>query len=501
LRHPRQYVHLIKFSQGAAVSPTEKLDSLERIRKPVDEFLEHFRIEGDDKYLANLRDFMREDDHHQSRIYRILKAVEDISGHNARQRDRYAELKAKRDEHLSSSVMGKTLSSSSLKEKAAALAVEVCKHGIDQLLQKRQEEALQEITETLEKFGIIGFLTEYRLLIEEHSSTLRESKHKGLWPRGPVSLRRSMDKDNEEGFFEKIHRYIYQKKWPRLYFLAAKNQQSSAKRSDYIRYLIFAVIAADAGKWLTVRRYCKKALESENEKRNEALYLYAVALRHSCQDYADYQEAKARLAECRAVWEQRFPGRYDPRFDSETLSQAAAYFNYERFYPDWNNPDPASKPDFMQAWQALGDLKKTICAIESSGQEPWSICHRIKRQIYSNQCCLFLFASYVYTGADYSITEQDGQAVYDSLVRLMGEKPTKDSKFVFRPSYFINFLVKFLAWHFQKDSKNSREAWQEALGKASSALAAREIPYEYDKYSYFIGLLSDYGARHGWASA
>ncbi len=104
----------------------------------------------------------------------------------------------------------------------------------------------------------------------------------------------------------------------------------------YIHYLSVALVAADANEWKEARKYCDVALDLEKEgKTNEGDYFLAVTLRHSCEDFNDYIKAKDSLNKFKRIWEARYNDeRLDHRFESERLTLATAYFNYERFYKD-----------------------------------------------------------------------------------------------------------------------------------------------------------------------
>jgi hypothetical protein len=229
----------------------------------------------------------------------------------------------------------------------------------------------------------------------------------------------------------------------------------------------------------------------------------AVALRHSCQNHDDYSLAKEQLLEFKNVWEKRYTkdagerrhqnqARPDHRFQSEELALKTAYFNYKRFMDLWVDDD-GEKPIFSKTWDELGNLAKEIKNVEKAyvNNKAQHIIERVKRQVYSNQCCLFIFSKYAHDNelVNMKIDDAQGKLVYKNLRRL------KDETSNFRPSYFINFLLAFSAWHFDTETEIT---WQKALEETEIALRCYQIPYEKNKYDHFKGILTAHGEKFGW---
>ncbi len=469
LRHPRQYIQFIRHSKKKSTTDIKSKDELlKEFMLPVDVFLQPFNVHGSN-YLKNLISFTK--CKHDFKIGEAIDALNQVE-----RGVQFEQLNKKRMELLTLSSLSRALT---LTEMASDLAKEMCENGIDQLLKKRRDKTFGGVVTTLCNLGLLGYIAEFRELIEEYFQKLNINHKNGYWCRGPVSLRRDKDRIGHEGFFEQIHSASFEKNWINLFKLI-----STPKKSPYIRYLVFALVAADAGKWRKAREYCSKALEvTTDNKIHEALYFLAVALRHDCQNHKDYEEAKTKLKECTKVWEKRYPSRIDLRFNSERLSLETAYFNYKKFSKWEKIKDNSREPKLLSTWKKLSTLANKIDNLSYSDEQE-VICLRIKRQVYSNQCCLFIFDQYI-GEEELKNQKQEGRLAYDNLQKLMVGKK-------FRPSYFIHFLVAFFEWHLAKDA-DKENLKENALTETLKALKASTIPYEDNKFSHFQKVLENNG--------
>ncbi len=474
LRYPKQFVPFVRFDNKSIVNRDDKLKQLILIKEPVDEFLSLFSIDG--VYLENLKKVVKKNEDSDNYIRKVV----DPYRNELYTEKRYQELQDNINKLTSSlAVINKRDISYMASNLAKALWND---EDLYKQLQDTQENAFCGVTDTLKTFGTLDKITkQFEKLIGYHESlSLTEIEKDGI-ARGPVSLRRSPERGGDE-FFEEIHDLVYGKQWALLY-------EKIEKSSLYIHYLSVALVAADANEWKEARKNCDVALELEKEgKTNEGYYFLAVTLRHSCEDFNDYIKAKDSLNEFKRIWEARYnEARQDHRFESERLALATAYFNYERFYNDWckNERDP-DKPKLRKTWDDLATLAQEIKIKDEEHNEPKIVCHRIKRQIYSNQCCLFIIDRYV--NKKEMIKGIEGELAYDLLLSL---SKTVD----FRPSYFISFLIAFMAWHISNDDKL---IWEKALKNTVIAFEKSKIPYENQKYTYFKEILTTYGRKKIW---
>lgn len=474
LRYPKQFVPLVRFDNKSIVNRDDKLKQLILIKEPVDEFLSLFSIDGD--YLKNLKEVVKRNEDSDNYIRKVVDPYRNELFTEKRYRELQDNIKK-----LTSSLA--VINKRDISYMASSLAEALWNdEDLYKQLQDTQENAFCGVTDTLKTFGTLDKITkQFEKLIGYHESlSLTEIEKDGI-ARGPVSLRRSPERGGDD-FFEEIHDLVYGKQWALLY-------EKIEKSSLYIHYLAIALVAADANEWKEARKNCDVALELEKEgKTNEGYYFLAVTLRHSCEDFNDYIKAKDSLNEFKRIWEARYnEARQDHRFESERLALATAYFNYERFYKDWcKNERDADKPKLRKTWDDLATLAQEIKIKDEEHNEPKIVCHRIKRQIYSNQCCLFLIDRYVNKKEE--IKESEGVLAYDLLLVL---SKTVD----FRSSYFINFLIAFMAWHINNEEKL---IWKKALENTEIAFEKRKIPYESQKYTYFKEILTTYGRNKIW---
>lgn len=469
IRHPAQYVNCIRFTRDSTLE--EKLKMLNKIQKPIDEFLKLFsEIDAtsgtESQYLKNLRTLVDENPASEERpmTQKVIDAFKTIDPFA----HKYEDLKNQRMELLALRNMSKALD---IPEIAEGLAHRLYEVGINELLDERRTETYEKVTKMSLTFGVIGFTADYL----EHIQKFNVAVKVGNTPRGPVSLKRSLDLKGGEAFFEKVHRLVGDRKWSELFQLVNPE-------TDYIKHLIYALLAADAGQWHRARVCSWDAINaSEDEsKSNEAYYLYAVALRHDCRNVDDYNEAFKMREKGLAIWKGRpeYEGCDDLRFESERLALATAYFNYKRFMNRWEAVK--NEPSIKQTFIDLHELTRKIINFDESR----IIRARIERQAYTNLCCLFIFDLQFST--DRVISDKEGYDDFIALKRLTEKKQPNNEKF--RTSYLINFLLAFLDWHFKSD-KEKLVAWIDAFDKANEAATKFTIPYEQEKFAYFRSFL------------
>ncbi|MEE9363603.1 MAG: hypothetical protein V3U92_13475 [Cellulophaga sp.] len=468
IRHPRQYTHFIRTHDSFKENSALKMDKFKNI---LNDFLSLFAIEHNE-YISNLRIIVQNNHKSNNKIMKSISQYRTFS----ESENEYNKLKEHRTVLLSINTISNHLC---LPNPASALSVKLRKKNINLLLQEKQDAIFKEVAEQLRILGLLGVSFEFRDRVKGHLQHI--NKNKSL-ARGPVSLRRSEDKGGDK-FFESIHTHVYDGEWSSLFNILKDS-------SNYIQYLIVALVAADAGDWKNAKEFCRKAMESAIEgKNNEALYFMAVALRHSCRDASEYKIAKNNLTQFKFIWSKRYKkyGRIDYRFKSEELALKTAYFNYKKFMLSWDD-ELLDKPIFSDTWNDLLRLAKEIEKIENINMDSEHIWHRIRRQVYSNQCCMFLLSKYGNDSEFIEIDNKQGEKSYNALLKLKKIRG-------FRTSYFINFLLAYIAWCLDAENKT---VWKTAVIESRKALKYQQIPYEKNKYTYFITILEEYGTKKYW---
>lgn len=470
IRNPRQYIYCIEFSKKHSFQ--EKLDILNKYQIPLDEFLKPFRTYDNDDYNLYLRNLklLSEGKHDENKNIQV--AIDAINGIDLEE-TKYTELKNNRMELLALSTM------TNLHDKATELAKKLCQKDIHSLLTDRIKDKTEAIEKASLTLGVIGFTATYLNIIDKYYRAQKINDY----PRGPVSLRRHDDYENgKDAFFERVHDLAYKKNWLELY-------QIIEGRTSYIKHLIYALVVADAGEWHRAKVFCEEALihAKENEE-NEVLYFQAVILRHDCSNYNDYKNAKEKLIKAEEIWNLRYKNKYDPRFESERLALSTAYFNYDEFMPDeskWHlKNEDKEVPNFDKTWEGLCKLALEIENKEKQEKEntPSIISHRIKRQVYTNKCCLFVFNEYVEKKSSSLSLDNEGKEAYNKL-KALTEEPN------FRKSYLISFLLAFMKWHFDKCNDEEMESRRDAKYETKKASEYHTLPYEIKKFKHFLSIL------------
>lgn len=486
LRNPKQYVYFLGFGK----KQYGNLTIIDNLRKPIDDFLKPIAISPikpvredytkDYKYQIALDDYKKKYDEYIEIISGVAKNapinINDSIDALSYIQDQYTNLKVNHEALLILSTMDKRIQ---INEKKSTLEKLLFDHGICDLIEVKHKESFKYMSTNLESLGALGISAKFEKEVKKYLTSANDGKEVDLYTRGPVTLRRY----NDDPIFEQIHEIIWKNDWETLLRLMSQE-------TPYIKRLIMALVAADAGCWRDALVYCKDALTHEKKKNNEALYFIAVILRHNCNSYYDYLEAQKSLESFKNIWVERYSGRSDYRYESEKLSLETAYYNYDRFMTTeesaWKTDVRTSVPKIKYTWDSLEKLEVDILEEERLSLNtkvlPPIVSHRIKRQIYSNMLCLFLFSQYC---GEQEINERDGKNSLKKMEDLI-EKTEN-----FRPSHFIHFLLAYTRWHFDK---RNTEYLKDAINKTNNALNRGKhlIPYEKNKYEKFKEFLVNY---------
>lgn len=472
LRQPYQYIPFIRFDGLHKTKQVDRQKNIVRLKLALNDFLSPLRL-NEKEYKNQLYEIVNDWSIAQidSEIFSFRNI--NITKHY------YDDLKNAREELLSLNNLLNDNSSYTLHEIAGIITEKLLDgQTLEELLNKRQQEVFGQTTSFFTEIGVGKNFGRYA---NEIRSYLKGVNNSGDSARGPVTLRRHPN-NNGDDFFEDIHNRVYKKDIDSSWgYLWDKMEGSTL----YIRELIIALVAADANEWHQAKLHCERALENERRNGNEALYFLAVALRHTCESIDDYLDAKRNLNEFRKTWDRRYGQngvekifRPDYRFESEKLSLQTAFFNYKEFQDKtfWDSTKLDVEPDIKVTWKSLILLSNKI---DEVGDHELNdvVRGRIKRQVFSSKCCLFLVDQYL---VDKKIDEGEGLKAYEELNEL-----ALDTEF--RSSYFINFLLAFIKWHFKKDDFT----WNNANKMTQKALEKSKIPYEVPKYNRFLKILED----------
>ncbi|TAN67500.1 MAG: hypothetical protein EPN17_11030 [Methylobacter sp.] len=481
VRHPSLYLSFTKLLADSG-SKEDLQENLQEFKQLLDAFLSPFMlISGDnDKYISLLTIFLKNEkkEAFKNLIAALGKEEKDLMV-------AYGAIKDHRSRLLNIAALSQNIHSKQDKLKSwlnshinkNTLHTDLVR-DIDYLLRDKWDSAYTSLKKIYLGIGTVNMAISVSLDLHDETAKIAMQKN---WQRMPVALV-SFDANGEsDNLFESIRDALYKKNYPRV--LRSLEDMGSLGKI----YLVSAMIAAEAGAWEKTKEFCENSLEYADDEYtlHEAYYFYAVAIRHSCNSCQEFQRAVSFLEQAINAWEKTH-NELDSiaalRFKAEKYAQIMAYYNYKQFLTDWEQCDePCEKDSLEDAWAGLLNLSETLDNLQSEDE----ISARLKRQVYTNICSLFLFASLI-NKKNYCV-EDVARKHLNNLSTL-----TKNDKNA--TSYYIEVIIALSEYALDREyghKSASNKQYQQLKRTVEKCLSyPRLLPYEEAKFNYLLNILN-----------